>query len=484
MRTTDITKRILIPTSQIIEGERVRSDYGDLDSLADSIRNEGLIHPVVIDLSYRLVAGGRRFRAMRDILHLTEIEINFIEVADDAVLRRLEAEENVRRKDMTWQEQIRSIKMVHQHQALQSALKGQGWTQSMTGKLLGKSQANVSYALQIASLLDAGDKDVDACSGLTDAIKLLIKRAEDTALAHLATSSVSGVSTNPIQPTAQAVADILAAGDADIFSPAVGLASRPNDVELPTGSAPAPEIVIPLSSMLFKGSCLDWMKGQPADSIDHVITDPPYAIEMTNLQQANTGMDVSSTAAEHDVADNETLHSHMIPEFHRIMKPGGFCILWADAMQWQRQYDLLTAAGFKVQRWPLIWAKTHPCLNQAAQYNFTKTYEIALVARKGNATLITPQSSSIWQGSGASEKDLFGHPFAKPTNLWKWLFGAVAIRGQRILDPFAGSGSSTVSAIQVGLAPIAIELNEAHYNRLVHNVTQVYRAMHPNVRFV
>lgn len=481
MRTTDKTKRILIPTANIIEGDRVRADYGDLESLAASIKDQGLIHPIVIDLNYRLVAGGRRFRAMRDVLKLPEIEVNFIEVADDAVLRRLEAEENVRRKDMTWQEQVRSIKLVHQHQALQSALKGQGWTQSMTGQLLGKSQANVSYALQIATLLDKGDEEINKCGGLTDAIKLLIKRTEDQAMAELAKQTVAGVpSAAPAQP---AVVDILSASADDIYSPAVGLAERPIEVELPGGIAPAEGITVPLSSMLFKGSCIDWMETQPDDCVDHIITDPPYAIDMANLQQGNTGMDVSSTAAEHDVADNESLHTLMIPEFYRILKPGGFCIMWADFMQWQRQYDLCAEVGFKVQRWPLIWAKTHPCLNQAAQYNFTKTYEIAIVCRKGNATLISPQSSSIWQGSGTTEKDLFGHPFAKPVNLWKWLFGAVAIRGQRILDPFAGSGSSTVAAIQTGLSPIAVELNESHYNRLVTNVSNTYRAMHPNVKF-
>lgn len=481
MRTTATTRRILIPTANIIEGDRVRSDYGDLDTLATSIKDQGLIHPIVIDLNYRLVAGGRRFRAMRDVLKLPEVEVNFIEVADDATLRRLEAEENVRRKDMTWQEQVKSIKLVHQHQALQSALKGQGWTQGMTGQLLGKSQANVSYALQIATLLEKGDDEVNKCAGLTDAIKLLIKRTEDAAMALVAKQTVAGV---PVRPTPTAVADILSdSSSIDIFGPTVGLASRPNEVELPAGATPVEQLTVPLSSMLFHGSCLDLMAAEPSASFDHIITDPPYAIDMANLQQAGTGMDVSSTAAEHDVADNEALHTRMIPEFYRILRPGGFLIMWADFMQWQRQYDLCLSAGFKVQRWPLIWSKTHPCLNQAAQYNFTKNYEIAIVCRKDNATLVNPQSSSIWQGSGLTEKDQFGHPFAKPLNLWKWLFGAVAIRGQRILDPFAGSGSSTIAAIQTGLSPVAYELNEAHYNRLVTNVSTSYQAIHPNVRF-
>ena len=119
----------------------------------------------------------------------------------------------------------------------------------------------------------------------------------------------------------------------------------------------------------------------------------------------------------------------------------------------------------------------------AAQYNFTKNYEIAMVCRKGPATLVSPQSSSFWQGGIGTEKDQLGHPFTKPSNLWKWLYGAVAIRGQRVLDPFAGTGSSTVAAVSVGLQPTAIELNADHHNRLIVNVSSAYRSMHPNITF-
>jgi DNA modification methylase len=150
---------------------------------------------------------------------------------------------------------------------------------------------------------------------------------------------------------------------------------------------------------------------------------------------------------------------------------------------WQYLYDSFLGVGFAVQRWPVLWLKTHPCQNMAGNYNFTKNYEIAIIARKKGGTLITPQSTSYWQGSGLSDKDQFGHPFAKPVKLWQWLYSAVAIKGQRVLDPFAGSGSSTVAAIGSGLAPTAVEINESHYNRLVVNVSNAYRALHPNVKF-
>jgi DNA modification methylase len=489
MTTNDKTKRISIPVTQIVEGDRIREDYGQLDELADSIKTEGLIHPVVVDLNYRLVAGGRRLRAVRDVLKLPEIDINFIEVLDDAQLRRLEAEENVRRKDMSWQEKVQSVAAVHNHQALNAAIKGSSWTQAMTGRLLGNySQAHVSYALQIATLLNNDDAEINKCEGLSEAIKLLAKRAEDSALASLAKSTVSGQKVN--------VQDILAQSpEGDIFvsqqpstpsGPAVGLASRPAIPELPR-DVTLPDLTIPLSSMCIHSDSLAWMAGQPDASFDHVITDWPFGIDMENLERNNVHggiIGIDDTKNEHTVEGNLDLQAKAVPEIYRLLKPNGFFVTWMDAMHWNRTYDLCIAAGFKVQRWPLIWYKTHSCMNQAAQANFTKNYEIAIVCRKGNATLVSPQSSSIWQGGIGNEKETMGHAFAKPSNLWKWLYGAIAIKGQRILDPFAGSGSSTCAAIGVGLQPVAVEVVEQHYNKLLFNVTNTYRAMNPNVKFV
>jgi DNA modification methylase len=147
--------------------------------------------------------------------------------------------------------------------------------------------------------------------------------------------------------------------------------------------------------------------------------------------------------------------------------------------------DLAVAAGFVVQRWPLIWYKTYQCQNGAGAYNYTKNYEVALVCRKPNTTLTTSQSSSVWQGGyDVNEKETLGHPFAKPKKLWQWIYGAVAQRGQVVLDPFAGCGSSTLAAISNGLRPITVELTDHHYNRAVVNVTNLYKSMHPKVQFV
>ena len=488
MRTEDKTHRIYVPCTTIIEGDRVRADYGDLKELAQSISDHGLIHPVVIDLNRRLVAGGRRFRAIRDVLKLAEVPCTFIEVADDATLRRIEAEENVRRKEMSWQERVRSIKLVHQHQALQSALKATTWTLHMTGELLNMSRANVSYVLLIGSALEKGDKEVEGADNFTEALKILVKRKEDEANAELARSTLPTGSART-----QDITEMLsrAAVGGEFFSTTLGgvpsspvsLASRPDTPELPTDVI-VPEIVVPLSLMIHKGDAIQWMRDQPPESFDHIITDPPYAIDMDMIQQDGGGMNIDSTRLEHDVKENKDLLRNYLREAKRSVKDKGFVITWCDISQWEYLLTLANEFSLTAQRWPLVWHKTHQCQNMAATYNFTKNFEIALVLRKGNATLLTPQSSSIWQGSfGLNEKESYGHPFAKPAKLWQWLYGATAQRGQSVLDCFAGSGSSTVAAIGVGLRPISVELNDIHYNRAVVNVTAAYRALHPNIRF-
>ncbi len=499
---------VLVNVSEIDVSGRVRQIYHDIDGLAESIKTNGLIHPPVINSHFKLIAGGRRMKAMTEVLSLTQVPVMFLETLDDADLALLEAEENARREATTWQEDVMSIVQVHRRKTVAKALNAERWTQEMTGRLLNRGQASISTALTLASYIEKHDKQIMEAPDAKAALRILVERRENEANAALARATVPSMA-GLIKPTtdtkggkdilAELLAQSSSSTDDDLFEkpatpstsnnfkPAVtgiGLqAARP--VELPGQVvASTPEITIPLSAMLRQGDMMNLDTFFGPKYFDHIITDIPYGIDMGNLQQANTGMDVSSTAAEHDVDANIDLMQRMFPVWYAALKDNGYAILWCDVQHWNLLSDSATAAGFKVQRWPLIWYKTHQCLNQAAQYNFTKNYEIAMVLRKGNATLVQPQSSSVWSGSGLNEKDQFGHPFAKPVKLWQWIYDAVATRGQRVLDPFMGSGSALVAGIQRGLQCHGVELNESHYHRAVVNVTNAYQTLTPNVKFV
>jgi DNA modification methylase len=220
---------------------------------------------------------------------------------------------------------------------------------------------------------------------------------------------------------------------------------------------------------------------------DHVITDIPYGIDMDMLNQQNPhgGMkDIDTIEAEHDVEDNKRLFADFFPAAYKCTKPDAFVITWCDIMNWQLMYDLATKAGFKVQRWPITWCKTHSCMNQSAQFNFTKSTEIAIVCRKGRATLVQPKPRCDVNAGRDDLCDAIGHPFAKPFEVWRFLTEAVSFEGQRILEPFAGRGSGVISMMQMKRNVTGVELNEAHYNALLENVkTLHFLKLNPNCQF-
>lgn len=85
---------------------RFRKDLGDIESLAKSIANVGLMHPIVVTPEMQLIAGGRRLEACR-LLGKQTIPALVVDNLDDAT-RRLTAErdENTERKPMAWSELI------------------------------------------------------------------------------------------------------------------------------------------------------------------------------------------------------------------------------------------------------------------------------------------------------------------------------------------------------------------------------------------
>lgn len=95
-----------LPLDSITVGARSRKDLGDIDALAASIANVGLLHPVVVDRLHILIAGRRRLEAVRS-LGWDEVPVTVVEGLDDA-LKTLGAErdENTCRKDLVMTERL------------------------------------------------------------------------------------------------------------------------------------------------------------------------------------------------------------------------------------------------------------------------------------------------------------------------------------------------------------------------------------------
>lgn len=501
--------RFYVNINEIDHAGRVRQDYGDMEQLKNSITQHGLLQPIVINQTRQLIAGGRRLRAFIE-LGETEVPVVFYETFNDVQLRMLEVEENIVRKDFDWKERVLAIAVAHEtakrHAILDTDIKS--WTQEQTAELLNSSVGNVNNALKLASYIRLGDKEIIEASGPKEAFAVLLLRKEREGHKILANyiSSKTGTGTGITGAEATAILRQAEGGD-DFFEKGEGsapvifaggsggrvTAPKVGD-ELPGGaSVEAGNILqvpteINLSNTILKGDSLDMMLTKFTPGFcDHIFTDIPYGIDMDMLSQENdsagTKEQIASVAQEHGVEANKEDFERFLVGSYRILPETGFCVFWLDIEHWEKIRDLATKIGFKVQRWPIVWHKTHTCKNKASQYNFTKTTEIAMVTRKGNATLIQQQPSSVWAGSNEYERSVLGHPFVKPFKLWQWLFNAIALKGQRLYDPYAGVGSMPLAAIESGNIPYASEINELHYNRLVVNVANAYKQLYPNVVF-
>src|SRR5215472_16520683 len=93
--------------------ERIRRDYGDIEELAASMARFGQIQPIVIDDKNVLVAGGRRLAAA---IHLgwTKIQCISREDVSETQRKEIELEENLRRKDLTWVEEIKAVRALYE----------------------------------------------------------------------------------------------------------------------------------------------------------------------------------------------------------------------------------------------------------------------------------------------------------------------------------------------------------------------------------
>jgi ParB family chromosome partitioning protein len=94
MKVTDIF------IADIKVGQRRRDDYGDIQSLADSIARYNLINPITVDEDNNLVAGERRLRACQ-LLGWLEIPCRLYSELPPELRLEIELEENLRRKDLT-----------------------------------------------------------------------------------------------------------------------------------------------------------------------------------------------------------------------------------------------------------------------------------------------------------------------------------------------------------------------------------------------
>ena len=214
---------------------------------------------------------------------------------------------------------------------------------------------------------------------------------------------------------------------------------------------------------LYQGDCLEIMKDIPNESVDCIITDPPYKMNHSTGGCANIGMKnkwqgnikAGNTVMNFDLSIK---FSDWLPEVYRVLKQSGHCYIFCNDKNMQELLNESTKAGFRESN-ILIWIKNNACPNRY----YMKNCEFILFLYKGKAKPINNMGSKAGiQINNINGKDKL-HPTEKPVELLKQFVLNSTDDDGIVLDPFMGSGSIGVAAINTNRNFIGIELDEKYF---------------------
>lgn len=228
----------------------------------------------------------------------------------------------------------------------------------------------------------------------------------------------------------------------------------------------------PSAPVLIHSCCLQVLPTIPDGSVDAVVTDPPYAsggstyaaiCRPPSLKYTQTK---GATVWPEFEGDQMGSHAfcrfslHWMREAYRILRPGGYILVFTDWRQMSTVTDLVEMAGF-VRRGTIVWDKGGGARAPHKGY-YRHQSEFVVWGTRGPCH---PAShGGPWPGvyrETVRPSDRH-HMTGKPTQLMMDLIQVVPA-GSLIVDPFMGSGTSGVASVRMGRRFLGCELSEAYF---------------------
>jgi len=441
-----------VKIADIIVGERFRKEYAGIQELAESIKTYGLIQPIAVrttEAGLELLAGGRRMRAMK-VMGLIECSANIYEggqeYVDELHAREIEYEENMRRNDLTWDEEValqNEIVRIKQDLA-GTRKKGNQYSKETGGfaatdlaKMIGKSASSVRSDIQLAKAMELLP-ELKTAKNKSEAMKMLqnlgkqIHREKATAqVEQLDTSTTINL-----------------------------LRSR-------------------LSDSYVIGDAIAYLKSMKDNCADFIDLDPPYAIDAKDMKKHKHMKADVQLAVYNEVSKDvyPKFLSDVMKECFRILKPNGWIICWFAPEPWfEKVYATLEKAGFAGNRIPAIWTKR---LGQTMrpEYYLSNDYEMFFYMRKHLSSIEKKGRSNIFDFHRITAHYKV-HPTEKPIEMMVEILETFVRPSpdKLIVIPFMGSGNTALAAANLGMESIGCDLEQTYkdaYNEKI--ITQQHR---------
>ena len=419
----------IIDINLIDPGERAREDLGDINGLAKSIREKGLIQPIAVHAegdAFQLLAGGRRLAACK-LAKMVRIPVRIYDKPMSELERKsIELEENLRRKDLTFQEEVNLQRDINN---LQIAIRGvkipgartdlgqesSGHSVADTAALLGRDTEGVRRDIKLAEAMEHfPGLGWDKCKNKAEAVRLMARTEESIIRAELAKRATSALSKEKSE----------------------------------------------LANRYIVGDFFEFVKKVPDGVMDLVEVDPPFAIDLPEVKN-NFSENVNSWYNEVPSADYSAFLDKLVTECWRVMNERSWLVFWFAPEPWfDVVFSTLIKHGFQGRRMTAKWVKTGtPGQTRNPEKNLGNAVEEFFYMRKGDASInMNKRGRSNVFDFPVVPAQRKVHPTEKPIPLMKEILNTFAYPGNRILVPFAGSGNTILAALELQMDAIGYDL--------------------------
>lgn len=216
--------------------------------------------------------------------------------------------------------------------------------------------------------------------------------------------------------------------------------------------------IVQLKSSLkvYKNDSVKWLSTLSNESVDLIITDPPYESLEKHRKVGTT------TRLKHSKASSNSWFAifpnsrfeELLVEIYRVLKKNSHFYLFCDQETMFVIKPIAEKVGFKFWK-PIIWDK----VSIGMGYHYRARHEYILFFEKGKRKLNDLSIPDI-----LCHKRIFkGYPTEKPVSLFEVLVAQSTEPGQLIADPFFGSGASLIAARNLDRNSIGCDISdEAH----------------------
>lgn len=206
-------------------------------------------------------------------------------------------------------------------------------------------------------------------------------------------------------------------------------------------------MILPINKVIL-GDCAEILKEFPDGSIDFVATDPPYLVEWQSHRRKE----------KWEVIENDKESDWILPiflELYRVMKPNSLCLTFYGWPEADKFVAAFKESGFGLKS-HIVWVKSNIGLGWFTRGQHEQSYLLA----KGTPEKPENAISDVIYATGTGNEL---HPTQKPISLMAKIIQTYTKKGDIVLDPFCGSGSTLQAAKQLGRDYIGIEISEAFY---------------------